>query len=228
MGAQHRQKRNRAPRSLSETSKNEILRLLKLNGELSVAQLCHLRQVTHTAIRRQLSALQRDGLISQRAEETRAGRPVYMFRLSEKSAGCFPSDYEGLATNLIDTVLSSSGHRGVLEFLHTANDHLIDSLLVQMKELSFEQRVGYLCDYFCDAGYMSEWKRLPDGDFFLFHQNCAIYNLAAKYRQFCLLELHLIQTVLCARITRQQYIFKDQHICGYVIRATESESSSSA
>lgn len=216
--------KRRSPRKLDATNRQEILRLLKLNGELSVLQLCNLRKLTHTAIRRQLSALQQEGLVAYRIEETGIGRPVHMFHLTESSTSCFPSDYAGVATNLIDTVLASTGHRGVLDFLHAANDHLIQKLQSDLKDLSFEQRIEGLCAYFRNSGYMSEWQRLPDGNYFLYHQNCAIYNLASKYRQFCLLELHLIQTVLGVRITRQQYIFKDQPICGYVVHvAGEAE-----
>ena len=207
----------RSPRQIDETSRSEILRLLKLNGELSVAQLCNLRNVTHTAVRRHLSTLQREGIVTHRIEETDIGRPVHMFRLTAKSQSFFPNDYEGVALNLLDTVCGASGHRGVLDFLNSANDRLIQDLGEQLHARPLEERIEGLCKYFRDAGYMSEWNRLPDGHYFLFHQNCAIYNLAAKYRQFCLLELHLIQNVLNTKVSRKQYIFKDQPVCGYLV-----------
>lgn len=213
--------KKRSARKVDETSRNEILRLLKLNGELSVFQLCIARKVTHTAIRRQLSALEQEGLVTHSLEETGIGRPIHKFKLTAESARSFPTDYEGVASSLVDTVLASSGHRGVLDFLHSANDRAIHSLRSRLQILPLEQRVDELCKHFRNAGYMSEWHQLPDNNFFLFHQNCAIYNLAAKYRQFCLLELHLIQTVLGVKVTRQQYMFKGQSTCGYLIHAAE-------
>jgi predicted ArsR family transcriptional regulator len=213
--------RTRTPRQVAETSRSEIMRLLKLNGELSVAHLCKLRKVTHTAVRRHLSSLLKEGIVTYRIEETDIGRPVHMFRLTAKSQSSFPDDYEGVALNLLDTICADSGHRGVLDFLNTANDRLIRDLRARLHTRPLEERVEGLCKYFRDAGYMSEWNRLPDGNFFLVHKNCAIYNLAAKYRQFCLLELHLIQNVLNTKISRQQYIFKDQSVCGYLIHGEE-------
>jgi predicted ArsR family transcriptional regulator len=76
------------------------------------------------------------------------------------------------------------------------------------------QAIAY---HFADHGYMTDFRELREGRFFLYHQNCAIYNLATKYRQLCFMELKLIEALSGAKVTRQQYIFKNQPICGYLI-----------
>jgi len=118
---------------------------------------------------------------------------------------------------LLDTVFAQSGHVGVMNLLRLNNDRLITLLMPRFVNKNLAQRVEEMALYYAEHGYMSEWKELSDGNFFLYHQNCALYNLAVRYRQLCILEPRLIEYLLGVKITRQQYILKNQPICGYLI-----------
>jgi len=39
-------------------------------------------------------------------------------------------------------------------------------------------RVEEIARYYTENGYMTEWRALAQGNFFLYHQNCAVYKLA--------------------------------------------------
>jgi len=200
-----------------ESAREAILRILKLRGEMTTAEFCKAMKVTYTAVRRQLSSLLQDGLITSRQHQHGAGRPVYKYRLTEIASAHFPSGYENLAAGLLDNVFDTSGHTGVMEVLRTNNDRLINMLLPRFVGKNLAQRVEEIALYFADNGYMTKWTALSDGNFFLYHQNCAVYKLAVRYRQLCILEPRLIEYLLGVKVSRQQYILKDQPICGYLI-----------
>lgn len=200
-----------------EPAREALIRILKLRGEMTVAELCKVLKVTHTAVRRYLSDLQQAGILSSRSYQHSKGRPARKYHLTEKAAASFPSGYEDLVEELLDTVFTNSGHKGVMDFLRANNDRMIGELMPHFVNKDLRARVEAMSKHFADRGYMTDWIALPDGNFFLFHQNCAIYRMATRYRQLCILEPRLIECLLGVKISRQQYILKDQPICGYLI-----------
>lgn len=104
-----------------------------------------------------------------------------------------------------------------MDFLKANNDRTIAQLQPQFADKPLKEKVQALATYFTDNGYMSDWMILPNGNYFLYNQHCAVYNLAVQYRQFCILEPRLIETLLGHKIFREQYLLKDQPVCGYVI-----------
>jgi predicted ArsR family transcriptional regulator len=208
-----------AKRRPGESAREALLRILKLRGEMTAEQLCMAMKITDTAVRRQLSPLQEEGVITYRKHQQGTGRPTFKYRLTEAASTEFPSGYENLSGDLLDTVFERSGHTGVMNILRSNNDRLISVLMPRFVDKDLQQRVEEIALYFAQNGYMTEWKKLPDGNFFLYHQNCALYKLAVRYRQLCILEPRLIEYLLGVKVSRQQYILKNQPICGYLIDA---------
>ncbi len=206
-----------AKRRSGESARQAVLRILKLRGEMTAAQLCTAMKITDTAVRRQLSSLQNEGLITYTTHQHGPGRPIYKYHLTEASSQEFPSGYENLSASLLDTVFATSGHVGVMNLLRYNNDQLVSVLMPRFVNKNLAQRVEELALYFVENGYMTEWKSLPDGNLFLYHQNCAIYKLAVRYRQLCILEPRLIEFLLGVKVSRQQYILKNQPVCGYFV-----------
>jgi predicted ArsR family transcriptional regulator len=204
-------------RKSTERPREAILRLLKLRGQMTVAELCKAIGVTATVVRRNLSALQGLFLVDCRLHQSGKGRPSHRYHLTETASGCFPSGYQSFARDMLDTVYESSGHAGVMDFLKLNNDRTISCLRPRFAGKSLEQKVEELVSHFSSIGYMTDWMALPEGKLFLFHQNCAIASLASTYRQLCILEPRLIECLLSVKVSRKKYIMKDQPICGYEI-----------
>jgi predicted ArsR family transcriptional regulator len=201
----------------SEVPRQAVLRILKLRGEVTTAELRKAMRVTDTAVRRQLSLLQKEGLLTHRTDQSGIGRPIYKYRLTDVASKEFPSGYDNLSVSLLDTVFENSGHTGVMDLLRLNNDRLVGALRPGFIGKNLAQRVDQLAKYFADNGYMTRYRTLPDGDFFLYNQNCALYKLAVRYRQLCILEPRLMEALLGVKVSRQQYILKNQPICGYLI-----------
>jgi predicted ArsR family transcriptional regulator len=206
-------------RSDGEQARDAILRILKIRGEATVEDLSQGLKLTYSGVRRHLATLQHGKLITSRLEQRVRGRPEYRYRLTENAADHFPSGYEQLAGNLLATILEQQGHPGVMDYLKANNDRLAKQLSPRLDGKALADRVAEVASYYRENGYMTEWQKLPDGNFFLYHQNCAILNLAIKYRQLCVLEPRLMETLLGVKVSRQQYILKDHPICGYLIDA---------
>lgn len=203
-----------------ESTHEAVLLHLKRNGEMTVAELCSALGITAMAVRRHLANLHQEGLVDSRIVRQGRGRPNYRYRLTEEAnTRLFPSGAQNLAQDILDAVFETSGHKGVMELLTLRQEHLSRKLKDRLAGKEIRQRVEEVAKIFCESGFMTEWEALPDGDFVIFQRHCAVHNLANQYRQLCVLEPRLIETLLGVRVTRQQYMLKNDPVCGYLVHA---------
>jgi predicted ArsR family transcriptional regulator len=202
-----------------EKTHEMLLLHLKKRGEMTVSQLCEVLGITEMAVRRHLTALQSEGLVATKTIKQTRGRPLHRFYLTEKAASLFPSGFQALAADFLDLVKEERGHKGVMEFLSQRNNRLADRLKSRMVNKTLPDKVAEVAKIFTEDGYMTEWEKLPDGNFLIYQRNCALHDLANQYRQICVLEPRLIEMLLDTKVTRQQYMLKNDPVCGYVVQA---------
>lgn len=203
-----------------ENTHQAVLHHLKRNQEMTVAELCDVLGVTSMAVRRHLAGLQKDGLVDCRLVRQSRGRPTYRYQLTPKAESLFPSGLGTLAFDLLDAVYETKGNKGVMELLTMRDDWLIKKHRSRLEKLSFEDRVKEVVKIYSENGFMTEWQRLPDGNYFIFQQHCAIHHLATQYRQICVLEPILMEKLLGVKVTREKFILKNDPICGYLVHAS--------
>ncbi|HEY9719556.1 MAG TPA: metalloregulator ArsR/SmtB family transcription factor [Trichormus sp.] len=200
-----------------ESTQDALLLHIKRGGEVTVGDLCKILGITSMAVRRHLTALQSDGLIESRIVRQSRGRPTFMYKLTDKAETLFPSGFQNLAIDLLDLVYEQSGHKGVMELLNRRNERLAKRLRVRVENKTPRERVEEVSKIFTEFGYMTEWQPLPDGNFIIYQRHCAVHDLANQYRQLCVLEPRLMENLLGMKVTRQQYILKNDPVCGYIV-----------
>ena len=87
-----------------ESTKMQILRLLKTNGGLEAKAIAEACGLTTMAVRRHLLNLRAGGLIQMRTERRPKGRPTTVHSLTELGDAEFPRDYQGLACELLSSL----------------------------------------------------------------------------------------------------------------------------
>ena len=209
-----------------ESTQEALLLHIKRGGEVTVSELCKILGITSMAVRRHLTSLQGDGLIEFRIVRQSRGRPTYRYKLTDKAETLFPSGFQNLAIDLLDLVYEQSGHKGVMELLSRRNDRLAKRLRSRVENKKPRERVEEVSKIFTEFGYMTEWESLPDGNFVIYQRHCAVHDLANQYRQLCVLEPRLMEDLLGMKVTRQQYMLKNDPVCGYFVQtgATTKES----
>ncbi|MBX9949273.1 MAG: MarR family transcriptional regulator [Candidatus Obscuribacterales bacterium] len=201
-----------------ETTQQAVLLYLKRHGEMTIGELCDVLNITSMAVRRHISGLMQDGLVLSRMVKQSRGRPTYKYSLSEKAESLFPSGMQTLAVELLDMVFEESGHKGVMKLLERRNEKRAARLLSRVEGKTLEERVVEVTKIFSEDGYMTEWEKLPDGNFFIFQRHCALHDLAHKYRQLCALEPQLMETLLGVKVTREKYMLQNDPVCGYLVK----------
>ena len=85
------------------STRGQIITLLRRSSR-TVDELAQALELTHTAVRAHLAALERDGLVHQRSERRGSGKPSSVYDLTPAAEYLFPKSYGQLLDQLLDVL----------------------------------------------------------------------------------------------------------------------------
>ncbi|MDA7977177.1 MAG: MarR family transcriptional regulator [Pirellulales bacterium] len=139
--------------TISETTDESVLAILRRHGLLTVAGLAEAMHVTATAVRQRLSRLMAQGLVQrdvQRQTSPGRGRPTHAYSLTSKAKRFAGDNYHDLATVLweeIRSIKDAEVRRGLLQRLSQA---LANRYRGRIHGDSVEERMESLRELFAD------------------------------------------------------------------------------
>lgn len=204
-------------RCMSELStRSQILTLLRTRGAQTAQLLADQLKVTSMGIRRHLTLLERDGLVRVESMRRAAGRPTFLYALTEQGRETFPKSYDVLALQLLDAVRVSEGDARISRIFAGRMDELYSQFSPRMDGKNLAERVAELSQIQAESGYMAQWEQVPGG-YLLKEQNCAIYRVACRFQAACHFELELFRRLLQTDIERLEHQVSGALACTYFI-----------
>ena len=85
------------------STRGQIITLLRRSSR-TVDELAQALDLTHTAVRAHLAALERDGLVHQRSERRGSGKPSAVYDLAPEADYLFPRVYSQLMYQLLEVL----------------------------------------------------------------------------------------------------------------------------
>ncbi len=201
-------------------TRRDVLHRLRTRGGMTAQQLAAEMGITSMGVRRHLLALEKDGLVRVQLHRQPAGRPAYIFQLTEEGYDTFPRSYDLLATQLLDAVQTREGENKVSEMFAGRMDQLVAQYEPRMHGKDLAGRVAELARIQDENGYMAVWEKV-EGGYLLKEQNCAIYRVACRFQSACQYEIELFRRLLDADIERIEHQVKGDKSCTY--RVTERQ-----
>ncbi|MFJ8529491.1 helix-turn-helix transcriptional regulator [Bacillus sp. NPDC094106] len=170
----------------ARTTKDEIVHLLKVDGEHTVAALAESLGITEMAVRRHLSKLEKEQIIYSKMVRQYVGRPTYLYGLSPKGEDTFPKEYKQFAINMLEDL----AHIGDEEVFH----HVLQARTKRMEEqlqkrVSGQDNLAYKMQEVAAIqeknGYMVQVIKEDEHSFILKKQNCPLMAVAERFPQIC-------------------------------------------
>ena len=194
--------------------KSEILRLLKAEGQASLAELAAHLQVTKQAALRHLDALETEGVLERVAEANhRPGRPGNVYRLTAAAAERFPQAHRELAADLVHFLPAKQLER----FFTERAARLEAEYAARLDGLDFEERVRELARLASEHGHMALVVERPDGSLAIRQCHCPIADVAGETGHPCHHELSMYERLLGGEVTRTSYIPDADPACTFVV-----------
>lgn len=195
----------------------DILRLLQRNGPMSTKQLRAALGVSSlNAVREQLTSLMADGLVQSSAVRSGAGRPTYMYALSDNAHALFPQGYDVLLKLLLEELVSHTSQEQMQAILAGVSGRLAEEYGGQQQEHALKQRLDQLVQSFDERGMPI--SIVEQGEMLLLHEySCPYFNVAQETSHVCGIEQQMLEQVLGRPVRLTQRIV-DGHVgCQFVI-----------
>jgi predicted ArsR family transcriptional regulator len=182
----------------NSSGRKAVLSLLKREGPISADALGERLDVTAMAVRQHLYGLMDDGLAAYDEKAKGRGRPVKLWRATEKANAQFADAHSALASDLILQMRKTFGDKGLdkLLKLRTTEQEKIYSAEVEPKR-TLKARVEALAKIREREGYMAEVKRDAEtGAWLLVENHCPVCAAARVCTGLCREEIALFERVL--------------------------------
>jgi predicted ArsR family transcriptional regulator len=202
-------------------SRQEILRLLRFRGQMTVEELSRAMGISSVAVRQHLQVLAAESLVTAMTERRPIGRPRRVYELTDRADDLFPKNYHILATMILDHLMERDGPKKITEVFEARRLRLQAQYEERMAGKSLRERVALMAQIQDENGYMTDWEEREDGSFLLREHNCAICKVARAYPQACQKELELLTGLLDAEVHRMDHMARGDCMCSYVIRPRE-------
>lgn len=182
---------------MSKNTREHILDLLKKEVSLAVSELTERLHITHMAVRKHLTILEKDHLIQSVEIKQPMGRPLQMYSLTEKGEQLFPKNYESISVEFLRDIQELHGEE-TIQLLFDKREKRITNeykLKVQEKQ-NLSEKIKELATLQNDKGYMTEVNQVDEHSYEMIEYNCPIYAVAKEFKIACRCETDMFKKVV--------------------------------
>jgi DeoR family transcriptional regulator, suf operon transcriptional repressor len=206
----------------------EILRLLQHNGPMSAKQLqAELGVRSLNAVREQLSSLSAAGLIRANSVRGGAGRPAFVYMLSDKAQALFPKGYDVLLKLLLEELDDQLGHERLQQILTGVSVRLAQHYGGDADGLELEQRLAGLAQALAQRGTPITIDERED-TLILHEYTCPYFNVAQENAEVCQIEQQMLEQVLGRKARLTKRIVDGHAGCQFVVDGVRSSQEGTA
>lgn len=205
------------------STREQLLMLLKKSEGLTADQLARSLGITSMAVRKHLTALERDGFVTTSLLRRKIGRPARLYHLSPQADALFPQQYDQVLNDVLRDIAELDGMSKV-DLLLRRRVQRTGQILAHALDgtTSLGERVRRLAETLDSLGYYTTWEQLDAQTFRLCQYHCPIREVASQFPITCDAELELYRTLLRADVERRCRLAGGDPCCSYVVRANAS------
>jgi len=203
-------------------TKRRILDRLKRADTLTAPEVAADFDLTDTAVRQHLEALEQAGLVERTTSPPRGrGRPPVRWRLTPIASELFPDRHADLTVDLISAMREAVGEEGLERVIAGRTARQLAAYRKALPDpgrSSVKIRVRRLAEVRSAEGYLAE--AVADGpDMLLLEHHCPICEAASSCQGLCRSELELFQASLGddVEVERTQHVLAGDLRCAYRI-----------
>lgn len=199
-------------------SRRDLLVTLKQVGRARAEDLAASLDVSTSAVRQVLAALEGQGLVTHTEERLERGRPKHFYELTDAGDSLFPRRYGDLTNEVLGLVAEHDPEllAGIFE---QRRQRRVGAARTRLDGLPRAAQVAELARILDEDGYLADVRVLDDGSFLITEHNCAILDVARRFGHACTSEISFLREVLPgAEVERVQHIVDGAHVCAYAVR----------
>ncbi len=204
-------------------TREKIVFLLKTRAPLSVEELATELATSGVNVRRYLEALERDGLIESTLKRRERGRPVHLYRLTERADELFPHAYDVLSVEILQQIEQRFGREVVTSILQGRADTLAAKIKPRLQGKTLRKRVEEFARAFEEMGYLVRVENGTPDSYVVVMHHCPVLLIARDFPEVCDGDCLIASQSLDAEVIRQCALSEGASCCRFIIRRPGAE-----
>jgi DeoR family suf operon transcriptional repressor len=198
--------------------------LLKAKQGLTIDEISEALEITRTAVRQHLSALERMGYLEPGELLATGGRPSQVYRLTPKGYDLFPKQYSWFSEVLVQAIEKEKGPEGLKEWMkqlgHTVASALVEKTRAETLSRRTEKTVGIMNELAYEAQVSSSSESDSSS---IEATNCVYHSLAAKHPEVCQFDLALLSKLTQSEVIHEKCILRGENVCRFKLKNGKKE-----
>ena len=180
-----------------QSTRQEILEILKEEGQATVEDLAEQLELTPMTIRHHLNVLQAQNLVmtSKVRRLQKVGRPRLVYTLTDAADGLFPQNYGNLARLIVGEVKETVGVEETKAILRRVAERLAEEAPPATAGQTFGERVAQVSDFMEEQGFLTRWEETDEG-YVMTNVNCPYRRVTREHGEVCLMDTELLNRLL--------------------------------
>lgn len=202
--------------ALGKSQRTLLKALLVHKSGLTIDALAIQLNITRTAVRQHVTALEGLGYIDKGDAISTGGRPSQFYRLTENGNDLFPKQYSLFSELLLRAILEEKGEEGLGVWLDKLGGDVAGTFKERVAGKTTNNRIIETVNIMNTLAY--EASVVPSSDDSLSAieaVNCVYHDLAAEHRQVCQFDLALLGTLTDAQVTHEKCIQRGDNVCRF-------------
>jgi predicted ArsR family transcriptional regulator len=201
-----------------QSTRQEILEILKEEGQATVEDLADRLELTPMTIRHHLNVLQAQNLVvtSKVRRLQKVGRPRLVYTLTDAADELFPQNYGNLARLIVGEVKETVGVEETEAILRRVAERLAEEAPPPTADQSFGERVAQVVDFMDEQGFLTRWEKTDEG-YVLTNINCPYRRVTREHGEVCLMDTELLSRLLGVEPKRLSSQRDDDTPCAFLL-----------
>lgn len=205
-----------------ESTRDVILRTIKLRHKATVNELAEAADVSPVTVRHHLNSLQAESLLVSDSVRRKVGRPYHIYSLSEKGMELFPKRYARLSTRLLEELKRQFPSEVVTDLFHNVVKDIVAEQRDEFEDLGFEERLSFLIELLAEEGFLARWEK-EDGQYHLIEYSCPYISLGKEHTEICSFDKELIIEVLGTNVQQHSCMLTGANCCEFSFAEPQPE-----
>lgn len=199
-------------------TKDRIIVLLKRTGGMTAEDLSKQIGITPMGVRQHLLSLERKGMVGYEARKHGIGRPVFIYKLTEKADEVFPKNYDRFALEVLKDIESLDGRPKIDELFRMRKERLLKERAALIDPaLDMNERIRAISKLLQNQGYFVDLKDNSKDSFTLSQFNCPLSRVAMQYPEACKYEVELYNELFGRAVSRVSCMAQGDASCTFNI-----------
>ena len=167
-----------------QSTRGRIATELRSRRSASAVDLARALGLSPNAIRQQLVALERDGLVTEKSVRRGPTKPTHEFSLTSAGEKLFPQQYDKLLAAVLREVREHFGSPGVAQVFAGIAKRTVVKAKARVTAREPEAKMAQLAQMLRERGVAADYS-LIDGGFQLSEHNCPYSEVAKEHPEVC-------------------------------------------